>query len=83
MDLRIVLVRKTDSRKLALNSVPASQLTAITATRVLGNDRKLGQYKLENGELVRFRNFKALRLYSNLVLRDKRKHVILVRDDKS
>lgn len=82
MNLRVVSAKKPGI-KLALNSVPASQLTPVVATRVLGKERELGQYKLENGELLRFQNFKSLRFYSNLVLRNKHKHIILVRGDKS
>lgn len=82
MGLKIASAKKTNSRKLATTSVSANQLTPMVATRVFGDERKLGQYKLENGELVRFRHFKDLRLYSNLVLRNKNKHIILVRDDQ-
>lgn len=75
-----ITAKKTKLRKLQTNSVPADQLTTIYAVRTLGEERKLGQYKLiENGIAQYFNNFDELKYYSNLVLRDKHKHVVIVR----
>ena len=73
-------VKKVKHRLLAPNGVPADQLETIHAVRTLGEERKLGQYKLVDGDTTRyFLNFKELRFYSNQILRNKHKHVIIVK----
>ena len=82
MNLPKITVKKRANR--LLNSkygVPADQLTKITAIRVIGNERKLGQYKLIDGSKTkRFNNFKELRFYNNLVLRNQHKFITIIRD---
>ena len=77
-----IIAKKLKHRKLATNSVPASSLEIIYAVRTLGDERKQGQYKLVNGNQVQyFRNFNELKFYSNRVLRNQHKHVILVKGE--
>ena len=84
MDLRVASVKKTNNRKLQTSGVPASQLVPITATRVVGEERQRGQYKLENGNVQYFRNFKSLQHQAvNLAIHRKHRYIMLVRDDKS
>jgi hypothetical protein len=82
VEIRVVSIRKNNN-KLSSSTTIANQLTHMVATRVFGKERKLGQYKLENTEIIYFRNFKDLRFYSDFVLYNKNKHIILTRDDKS
>ena len=74
--------KKVKHRKLRINGVAANQLDAIFAVRTLNDERKLGQYKLvDDGRVRYFANFKELRFYSNQILRNKHKHVIIVRGE--
>jgi hypothetical protein len=78
-----IIAKKVDHRKLnASNGVPPDQLKVIHAVRTLGDERKLGQYKLiEDGKTKYFKNFLELRYYSDLVLYTKHKHVIISRGE--
>ena len=71
---------KLRNRKLQTNSVPASELETIYAVRTLYEERKKGQYKLvDEGVTKYFKDFLELRYFSTKVLRNKHKHVILVK----
>ena len=71
---------KLRNRKLQTNSVSASELETIYAVRTLGDERKKGQYKLVDEGVTRyFNNFKEVRYFNNKVLRNKHKHIIIVR----
>ena len=74
-----IIAKKVKHRKLnAKNGVAPSQLEILYAVRTLGEERKLGQYKLiENGQARYFKNFKELRYYSDIVLYAQHKHIIL------
>jgi hypothetical protein len=75
-------VKKATGKLNSKAGVPADQLDTIHAVRTLGEERKLGQYKLVDGDKVRyFNNFKELRFHSNLVLRNQHKHVIIVKGE--
>lgn len=77
-----IIARKLKNRKLATHSVPANDLKAIYAVRTIGDERKLGQYKIvDNNQVQYFRNFDALRFYSNIILRNQHKHVIIVKGE--
>lgn len=77
-----IIAKKLTHRKLATNSVPPSELETIHAVRTLGEERKQGQYKLvDNDQVKYFSNFKELKFYSNRVLRNQHKHVILVKGE--
>lgn len=77
-----IIARKLKNRKLATNSVPISELETIYAVRVLGEERKFGQYKIVNGEQIQyFKNFDELKFYSNLTLKNHHKHVIIVKGE--
>ena len=82
-DLRVAFVRKTNIRLVQTTTIPTSQLSPITGIRKF-EDRKKFQWKIvfEDGSEREFRNFKELRLFSNLSLRNLNKHVILTRSDR-
>ena len=62
--------------------MPPSQLKTIYAVRTLGDERKLGQYKLiEDGQTRYFNTFKELKYYSDIVLYTKHKHVIITKGE--
>jgi hypothetical protein len=71
---------KLRNRKLAPSTVPASELKTIYAVRTLGEERKLGQYKLvDGGNTKYFNNFLELKYYSDKVLYHERNYVVLVK----
>ena len=82
MELRVASVKKSRGTKLQTSGVPASQLIPMIATRILGKERQRGQYKLKNGKVKYFRNFKSLQHEAvNLAIHRQYKHIVLVRDD--
>jgi len=79
-----IKARKTNNRPIkAKSGVPAKDLSPIIAIRLL-EDRNKGQYKLilENGTEKFFNNFKELKFFNNLNLRNKHKHIIIRREDQ-
>lgn len=79
-----IIAKKLKHRLLATSSFPPSELKHVTATRVLGEERKLGQYKLTDGDkITRFNSFKELQFYSNLVLRNQPRFMEITRSDQS
>jgi len=77
-----IIAKKIAHRLIANTTVPASKLEVIYAVRTLDEERKLGQYKLVTGGIIKyFNNFKELRFYSDQVLYTKHKHIIIVKGE--
>ena len=73
-------VKKATGKLNSKIGVSAGQLDVIHAVRTLGEERKLVQYKLVEESSTRyFKNFKELRFFSSQILRNKHKHVIIVK----
>jgi len=79
----VLKIRKTNYRSVQTTGVSAQSLRPITVMRKL-NNRSSGQYKIihEDKTETHFRNFKELRFYNNLILRNEHKHMILDRENK-
>ena len=60
-----IIARKKTHRLLATNGFPPESLKPLAGIRVLGSERKLGQYKLTNGSTRRFKNFRELALFND------------------
>lgn len=77
-----IKVKKSTIKLNSKAGVPADQLETIYAVRTLGDERKLGQYKLvDDGKVRYFNNFKEFRYFSDRVLYFHHVHVILVKGE--
>ena len=76
-----IKVKKSTIKLNAKAGVPADQLKVIHAVRTLGDERKLGQYKLVGDTVKYFNNFLEFRYFSDRVLYYHHVHVILVRGE--
>ncbi len=74
-----IIARKKTHRLLATNGFPPESLKPLRGIRVLGSERKFGQYKLTNGSVKRFKNFRELIYFSNSIVGTPT-YIILERD---
>ena len=74
-------VKKATIKLNSKAGVPADQLKVIYAVRTLGDERKLGQYKLVSDKVKYFNNFLEFRYFSDRVLYYHHVHVILVKGE--
>ena len=77
----MIWVRKTNYKTVQTHGVPAGDLSRINAVRKTTN-RNSGQYKIifENNYEKQILNFKELKFYNNLILRNQHKHVVLSKE---
>lgn len=76
-----LIARKPSQFLKARPSIASKKLPPIKAIRILGEERKFGQYKVaRNGKTRYFKNFYDLRAYIETVLFGNYNHIIIEKD---